>query len=173
MGTAIEKGNVILMAGLLAPGAPAMEDLIGEVEKLWGAVEHRSELFDFDFTDYYEREIGPHLKRQFVAFGTPIRPDTLRESKIVSNELEGRLSICGRRRANVDPGYLDLSKLVVASTKDATCRVYLGEGIYAQPMLWYEKGSFQPWPWTYPDYRTAAAISFFNSVRADYKAKAQ
>jgi len=172
MGTMVEKGNVILVAGLLVPHEEAMEALIRESEKLWGPVSHRSEIFDFDFTDYYEREIGPHLKRQFVAFDTPIRPDTLRESKIMSNELEARLSVGGRRRANVDPGYLDLSKLVVASTKDATYRVYLGEGIYAQPMLWYEKGSYHPWPWAYPDYRTAFAISFFNKVRTDYRAKA-
>jgi len=172
MGTTVEKSNVILVAGLLVPGAGAMEELIGEVEKLWGPVSHRSEIFDFDFTDYYEREIGPHLKRQFVAFDTPIRPDALRESKIMSNELEARLSVGGRRRANVDPGYLDSSKLVVASTKDATYRVYLGEGIYAQPMLWYEKGSYHPWPWAYPDYRTAFAISFFNRVRMDYRSKA-
>ncbi len=169
MGRIIAKDNMALVAGLLAPGAAAMGDLIGEVETLWGPVAHRSELLDFDFTDYYEREIGPGLKRQFIAFSTPVRPETLQESKVVSNELETRLSVGGKRRVNVDPGHLDLSKLIVASTKDATYRVYLGGGIYAQPMLWYEKGNFHPWPWTYQDYRTEVAISFFNKVRGDYK----
>ncbi|MEJ2744363.1 MAG: DUF4416 family protein [bacterium] len=169
MGINIEKDDVVLVAGLLAPSAAAMEGLIRELEKLWGPVGHKSDLLDFDFTDYYAREIGPDLKRQFIAFGTPVRPETLRESKIASNDLEARLSVEGRRRVNVDPGYLDLSKLVVASTKDATYRVYLGEGVYAQSMLWYEKGSYRPWPWTYADYRTEVAISFFNKVRMDYK----
>jgi hypothetical protein len=171
MGQIIAKDQVVLVAGLLATSAAAMEEFIGEVEALWGPVAHRSDLLDFDFTDYYERELGPGLKRQFISFGTPVRPETLREAKITSNELEARLSVGGRRRVNVDPGHLDLSKLVVASTKDATYRVYLGDGIYAQPMLWYEKGSYRPWPWTYADYRTEAAISFFNRVRGDYKGR--
>ncbi len=172
MGIPAEAGNVILVAGLLARREEAMEGFIGESEKIWGPVSHRSEIFDFDFTDYYEREMGPRLRRQFIAFAPTVRPDALRELKIMSNELEARLSIGGGRRANIDPGYLDLSKLVVASTKDATYRVYLGGGIYAQPMLWYEKGSYHPWPWAYPDYRTSLAISFFNKVRMDYRAKA-
>lgn len=171
MGIITEKDNVVLVAGLLAPGAQAMEELIRGLETLWGPVAHKSELLDFDFTDYYAREIGPDLKRQFISFGTPVRPETLRETKITSNELEARLSVEGKRRVNVDPGHLDLSKLIVASTKDATYRVYLGGGIYAQSMLWYEKGSYRPWPWTYADYRTGAAISFFNRVRGDYKSK--
>lgn len=171
MGQITAKDKVVLVAGLLAPSAAAMEELIGELETLWGPAAHGSEPLDFDFTDYYAREIGEHLTRRFIAFGTPVAPDTLRETKIAGNELETRLSVGGRRRVNVDPGHLDLSKLIVASTKDATYRVYLGGGIYAQSMLCYERGSYRPWPWTYRDYRTEIAISFFNSVRADYKSR--
>jgi len=173
MGQIIAKDDVILVAGLLASGAQAMEELIGELETLWGPVAHKSGLLDFDFTDYYEREMGAHLTRQFISFEKPVRPETLKEAKITSNELEARLSVEGKRRVNVDPGHLDLSKLIVASTKDATYRVYLDGGLYAQSMLYYEKGSYRPWPWTYADYRTEFAISFFNKVRGDYKSGAR
>jgi hypothetical protein len=165
--------GAVLVAALLVRDQGLLEAAVCEIARFWGPVIRRSELLDFMFTDYYDAEMGSPLIRQFASFGTPHRPEELREWKVASNALEGRLAVDGRRRVNIDPGYLDMSKVVVASTKDATYRVFLGQGIYAQPMLRYEKGSFRPWPWTYPDYRTREAISFFNNVRADYRAGMQ
>ena len=170
MGEIKPKGKVILVTGFLFSDLKVHDELLRELEGLWGPVGRRSDVLPFDFTSYYEDEMGPHLKRQFIAFADLFEAEGLRGTKIASNVMEENLSIEGRRRVNIDPGFLDLSKIVVASTKDATYRVYLGEGIYAQSMLRFEKGSYRPWPWTYPDYRSEAAISFFNSVRADYRA---
>ncbi len=170
MGAIRNKERVILVAGLLLKNDEALRQLLEkELEKLWGPMSHGSEEVDFSFSDYYEKEMGVKLKRRFVAFQEPFYAGNLLQAKLNSNEIEERLAISRKRRVNVDPGYLDLSKVVVASTKDATYRVYLGEGIYAQSMLRYEGGSYHPWKWTYPDYRSEMAIAFFNRVRSDYK----
>jgi len=169
MGKAVAKDAVVLVAGLLAHTTESLDQALRETENVWGEASHKSEAVDFSFTDYYEAEMGLRLRRQFIAFSRTVSAETLRDAKIITNRIEERLSMESRRAFNIDPGYLDLGTLVLASTKDATYRVYLGDGIYAQPMLYFEKGSFRPWPWTYPDYRTEGTILFFNSVRAHYK----
>jgi hypothetical protein len=170
MGAISEKEKVVLVAAVLRQDTEESGLLLEEeLEKLWGPIRQRSASIDFDFSNYYEKEMGASLKRQFVGFSNYVPAEMLADAKVKSNALERRLSIEGNRRFNIDPGYLAFSKVVVASTKDATYRVYLGKRIYAQPMLLYEEGSYHPWPWTYPDYRCKTAISFFNSVRSDYK----
>jgi uncharacterized protein DUF4416 len=74
-----------------------------------------------------------------------------------------------QRRINLDPGYIDLAKLVLATTKDQQHRLYLGQGIYAEVTLRFTGGRFVPWDWTYPDYRTAEYLAFFDAVRQRYR----
>jgi len=71
----------------------------------------------------------------------------------------------GPRSINIDPGYLDLARLVLASTKDYKHRIYLNKGIYAEVTLFYQDRTFQPWQWTYPDYKTPEYIAIFNKIR--------
>jgi hypothetical protein len=130
----------------------------------------------FDSTDYYELEMGEGLRRQFVSFEKLIDPGELAQQKLLSNELErGICYECGlppdQRRVNLDPGYLSLSKLVLATTKDYSHRLYLRDGIYAESTLHYEDGRWMGWPWTYPDYAGGQYHEFFGQVRELYKAK--
>ncbi|MCX6357700.1 MAG: DUF4416 family protein [Candidatus Aureabacteria bacterium] len=169
MGRTVEKEAVVLVAALLARDDAALARLHRELQDPWGPISFSSGPMPFDFTGYYAKEMGDGLRRQFIAFARPVSAGTLRGAKIESNWIEERLSAGGMRSVNIDPGYLDLAALVVASTKEATYRVYLGEGIYAQPMLYFERGSFRPWQWTYRDYRVESTIAFFNQVRERYK----
>jgi hypothetical protein len=90
--------------------------------------------------------------------------------KHMTNRLEVRWSTPqGQRRVNIDPGYLDLAKVVLASTKDHSHRLYIGEGIFAEVTLRYRQRAFQVWEWTYPDYRTPVTLTFFHHLRALYK----
>jgi len=96
--------------------------------------------------------------------------------KILTNKLEKRICYeCGlgedQRRVNLDPGYITLSKLVLATSKDYSHRVYLGAGIYAETTLRFEGGRWAPWPWTYPDYADCRYHKFFEQVREGYKVK--
>ncbi len=123
----------------------------------------------FPHTRYYESEMGPGLRRGYVLLEGTWDPGALAGLKLRSNELERALSRRGRRRANLDPGMLNLDQFVLASGKPAAHRVYLGQGIHAEVEYVFQGGSFRPLPWTYPDYREPATVSFFNQVRAMYR----
>ena len=166
MGAAREKGPVARVAALLCAAGEDPQLFLDALAGLWGAPGLVGAPIQFGFTDFYENEMGPDLVRRFVLFRDPAPADGLRDWKIEANALEGRFASGGRRRLNADPGYLDPGAVVVASVKDAASRVYLGKGIYAQPMLRFEAGSFRAWPWTYPDYASPEAIRLFNAARA-------
>jgi hypothetical protein len=71
------------------------------------------------------------------------------------------------RPLNLDPGYLGLGKLVLASTKDHAHRLYLSRGIYAEVTLNYQDRGWRHHDWTFPDYRRADYQQFFSQCR-DY-----
>lgn len=141
-------------------------DVFKDLEDIIGRVEERSEVFAFDFTDYYREEMGKELRKVFLSHEELIHPDRLPGIKLRTQAVEEAWAVEGRRRVNLDPGYVTLAKLVLASTKDFAHRIYLGDGIYGDVQLRYQDNAFQPQPWTFPDYRTAAALAFFENVRA-------
>lgn len=163
---------VILFVGMIS-GRPALFDevrppLIGR----FGPVESESPVYPWNHTAYYEKELGPDLKRQFLFFKQPIPPDALSEIKQFTNELEQqwvRPSAQGNLRLiNLDPGYLAPSKIVLATTKDYSHRIYLRDGIYAEVTLMYQGSSFHALPHTYPDFRSDEYIALFNRARKPF-----
>lgn len=126
------------------------------------------EIFPFDFTEYYDEEMGTGLLRTYATFGDMTAEDELRRMKRVTEQCEAEFFYPGteRRRINLDPGVLTAEHLVLASHKRASHRVYLGDRVYAELEFVYRNGTFQPLPWTYPDYRTKAALGFFNEARS-------
>lgn len=156
---------------LLAPTAPHAE-VEAALEQLFGPITSHSSIVPFTQTAYYEREMGPVLARAFVAFGPLREMDDLADFKHATNRLETHWSDAGgQRRVNLDPGYLDLAKVVLATTKDYSHRLYIRSGIYAEVTLRYQHKRFQPWAWTYPDYREPVALDFFTQLRETYKAQ--
>ena len=167
---------VNLICGLISNDQDIMARAVRMLSDHAGPTDLISEPRPFDTTDYYELEMGQDLKREFASFERLINPDELAHLKIITNELEKRICYqCGlstdRRLVNLDPGYITLSKLILATTKDYSHRVYLGQGIYAESTLHYEKGQWLPWPWTYPDYADTRYHGFFKQVRERYKDK--
>jgi len=171
MGTIREVHPAALMAGVTFSHNELLEQTLTILSREFGPFAMQSEPFDFTMTDYYTREMGEHLWKLFCCFAYPIRMESLPDIKLRTNEIE-LMSAQGnsdnpQRRINIDPGYVTLSKLVLATTKDYSHRIYIGKGIYAEVTLRFHGGSFVPLDTTYPDYRTLLAIDFFNSVR-DY-----
>jgi len=131
----------------------------------FGPIDHQSILLNFTHTDYYRREMGAELKKGFLSFAQLIRPEALVDIKLRTNALEREWTEHGKRRVNVDPGYLEASKLVMATTKNLGHRVYLGQGIYADLQLRFRRGRFEPNEWTFPDYREPMVLDFFLKAR--------
>jgi len=169
MGKIITPEPVKLICGLLAGDLGWLSRAKEVLSGRFGPIDHESEGIPFDFTAYYQKELGPDIIRQYVSFEELIDPGDLAAIKLTTNRMEEELSEGGVRKVNLDPGYLDLSKMVLATTKDATYRVYLAAGISGQSTYYFERGTYRPWQWTYADYRTETAIVFFNLVREDYK----
>lgn len=136
----------------------------------FGPVVHDSGLLPFAATDYYRQELGEPLCRRFLAFAQPLPQDALAAAKVWSNALEARLARSdGRRRVDIDPGLLTQERLVLASAKNFTHRVYLGQGIYADLTLFYQRGRWQELPWTFPEYRTPAVQAQLTAMRQCYR----
>lgn len=159
---------VKLILGVLSARAEIFPEAKLRLEKAWGPVDYESPLLPFNATNYYEKEMGGPLKRGFLSFKELISPEALAEIKCFTNKVEREFACAGKRQVNLDPGYLSLAKLVLASTKDYSHRVYLQKGIYAEVTLKYEKGEFKPWPWTYPDYKSKSYHEIFQEIRNLY-----
>ena len=171
MGTAAAPQLVKLIASLLT-GEPAL--LAGVEDQLlraFGPIDFESELLPFDHTDYYAAEFGPCLQRKIVTFERLVDPADLPAIKLQANEMERSLAVGESRRVNVDPGYISLGKLVLASTKNHAHRLYLDRGVYGEVTLTYQRGRFRPWPWTYPDYGSDRYCALFDQIRVRYKAQ--
>ena len=120
----------------------------------WGDFDFEGEDHAFDITDYYESEMGSPLYRRLVAFETLMTPTELVDMKLRCNQLEDETAHEGRRIVNLDSGYLDHNKIVLASAKGAGQKIYIDKGIYADLVGRYEKGRYQPFHWTFPDFKT-------------------
>jgi hypothetical protein len=171
MGTARAPVPVKLIISLLGGDVSVLDRAQVALEEAFGAADWQSDLLPFEHTDYYTAEHGPGLVRRLVTFQRLVDPGALAAIKRRTNSMEERFAKEGRRRVNLDPGYVSLSKLVLATTKDHGHRVYLGEGIYAEVTLRYQAGAFQAWSWTYPDYASAAYCALLGQVRERYKAQ--
>lgn len=163
--------KVKLFVGLLSSGKEVIPAVEEALEGLFGPIDHASALFGWSLTKYYEKEMGSGLVRKFVSFEVLAMPDELATIKRRTIELEERFrdSLSRKRRANIDPGYVDVGKVVLASTKNANQRVYLGSGIYAEATLSYEYGSYRPYAHTYTDYQWPQTRDFFARMRTSLR----
>jgi hypothetical protein len=138
------------------------------LEQEYGALVRIGEIMPFDRTRYYEKEMGSNLVRLFMAFRTLIEPEWLPHIKLWSNELEKQFAAEERRIVNVDPGYVAAERLVLATCKNFTHRIYLGQGIYADLTLLFHQKSFRALPWTYPDYADERQLAMLGAIRSRY-----
>lgn len=168
MGKIKKHPPVKLIVGFISSDEKIIHKAISYLENFFGKTDFDSPILPFIHTDYYRKEFGENLKRKFITFKKLITPDALAKIKKITNTLEQKLSTRKNRTINIDPGYLDLSKLVLATTKDYTHRIYLSRGIYAEVTLFYQHKTFKPWEWTYPDYKTPGYIALFNHIRDIY-----
>jgi hypothetical protein len=159
---------VRLIVGQLYREPLTAESCWRELEDRFGPMDFLAAVSPFHFTSYYDREMGVPLFRRWGTFQRLLAPDRLVSVKELTNELEEGRRIDGKRQINLDPGLLSAERLVLATGKNYSHRIYLGKGIFADLTLIFSQGSFQPLPWTYPDYRDPEAVALFNILRERY-----
>jgi len=145
-----------------------MEKLANELAERFGPVDIISRWFPFDYTSYYESEMSSPLFRRVLAFKTLIEQQKLSEIKTFTNDIELRYTENGKRRVNIDPGYMLCERFVLATGKNYTHRIYIGNNIYADLTLIYQEGGFKKLPWTYPDYSDENMLAYLKNVRNKY-----
>jgi Domain of unknown function (DUF4416) len=138
---------------LLAPAQAPFPELWERLEAEFGGIDFKGELIPFDTTEYYRKEFGSGLRRGFISFRGLQSPERLPDLKHAAARLEAGLARDGKRVYNLDIGYLDPDKLVLASFKRGPCKLYLRDGVYADLLLRYSKGGFDPFPWAFADFQ--------------------
>jgi len=160
---------VKLIAGILSANAACLAVAVDALDKELGPVDLQSDIWPFDQTDYYQQQTGPTILRKFVSFEALIDPGRLAEIKLATNEIERKLaeslSLSVPRPINLDPGIIEPSKLVLATTKNYSHRIYIGQKMFAEVTLIYDKGHWKPFDYTYPDYKQQRYHDFFAKVR--------
>jgi hypothetical protein len=172
MGSIRQVTPVKLFIGVLVSHSKFIPRVEQRLVEAYGAIDHRSEVMPFDFTDYYEAEMGDIIDRVFFGFERLIEADQLPEIKRQTNQLEDELapllttpSTSVKRPVNLDPGYIEQAKVILASTKNFYHRIYLGRGIFGEVTMHFKNNTYQFFPWTYPDYQSKAYQDFFLRVR--------
>ena len=145
-----------------------MEILVRE----FGEVEAVSEEFSFsgEFSTYYDDEIGGEGFRRIYSFKDTVDPARQANIKLRTNEIEAEFAVDGRRRINLDPGFINHGRLLLATTKATGFRIPLKDGIYTELTLFWARGGWQKLPWTYRDYQSERVQKFITEVRRTYLA---
>jgi len=143
---------------------------VSKALSIWGEFDFFSEKCSFDnFTHYYEPEMGKELIRFWAAFKEMRMPEELVRMKWSCTAIENTFSIESKRRVNLDPGYLTEAKIVLASFKDFSHRLYLTQGVFADMQLMFRSKNFVPMEWTFSDYKSETAQAFFLRLRERYR----
>jgi Domain of unknown function (DUF4416) len=167
MGAYKPPSPVKLVIGLLA-GEPAgaLDAFRARLAERFGPEEEVMSPIPFVWTRYYEDELGPAQWRSFVSYEPLIPRESLVEIKRWTNALEAGTAVDGKRRVNLDPGYMTLGQFFLATTKDQRHRVYVRDGIFVEPTLYFEDGDFHPFAWTYRDYKSEEYKRYFLAARS-------
>lgn len=158
-----------LICGVLFTDETLLEKARQLITEKYGEIDFESEQFSFQVSDYYKPEMGWPISRLFWSFESLINPARLAEIKLICNDLEDQIAVDGKRKVNLDPGYMDYDKIVLASAKYNWQKIYLDHGIYADPTLRYEKGHYYPFPWSFPDFKDGRYENVFLRIRELYK----
>lgn len=160
---------VKLIIGVLAADHQCLQTAIEALKSQFGNLDLVSDIWPFNQTDYYKDQAGENILRQFASVERLIDPGKLAKIKHETNKLEQKLAKKLKfnlpRPVNLDPGLIEPSKLILASTKNYSHRIYIGKKMYAEVTLIYDKGGWKPFEYTYPDYKQKCYFDFFSKVR--------
>lgn len=148
-------------------------ELLELLRQKWGQEDYLSDPIPFTQTHYYDAELGTPIYRRIVSFQSLVPLDSLPDLKLFTNSLEQQYQREEKRIFNLDPGLITFERLVLATGKNFTHRIYLGKGIFADLTLIYSRETWQDLPWTFPDYRTLTIKHHLTAIRNLYQQQIQ
>jgi len=157
------------LIGVLFQKDEIYQQFLRHLETIEVEIELESEIYKFDSTDYYQEEMGSGLYRIFLSLKGLYPVEQSVSLKNETNSWENEWKEAGKRTLNLDPGYLDLHKVVLLSGKEGPQKIYLGGGIWSDLNLIRKAGRFEALPWTFPDLRKSRYHPFFERVRENLK----
>lgn len=166
----LEPLPAMMLCSILFRNRDVCAGAVARLEKEFGPVEIKSPEWQFDHTDYYRQEMGSDLMRIFLVFSRRVPQDCLVHAKLACRKIEKKFMSCGSRTVNIDPGILTPERLILATCKNFTHRIYLGQGIFAEITLIATRQGLSRLEWTFPDYASAEIIEFWNITRQHYLA---
>ena len=173
MGAVYEFEQEKLIIGVIYHDSEILDRAIAILTAEFGEIEAVSEEFSFskEFSTYYDDEMGGEGLRRIYSFRQTVDPSRQAEIKLRTNEIEAELAINGNRRINLDPGFINHGRLLLATTKETGFRIPLSRGIYTELTLFWARGGWQKLPWTYRDYQSERVQKFITEVRRTYLAQ--
>ncbi len=159
-----------LIVGVIYNDIEVYKRALDMLTEAFGEIDGKSEHFSFskEFSDYYDCELGGEGQRVIFSFKDPVDPARQAEIKKATNEMERILSVDGNRKINLDPGFINHGRLMLATTKNAGFRIPLEDGIYTELTLFWAKGEWHKLPWSYRDYQSERVQKFITEVRRRY-----
>lgn len=168
--TFIEPKPVKLFFGLIYSDEKVYQSIREELISIYGEIDIESDILSFAHTSYYGKEMGTGLCRRFVSFKELIDAHSdILDAKHFAVKIENDTATDQRRTINIDPGYINESRLILSTTKDFSHRIYIGKGVFLETTMLLKKNSFEYLPWTYPDYKLESYKKFFLNMKTIYK----
>lgn len=162
----------LLFTGIIFSDENCLDNYISSIQTHFClSVMHRSPIFDFTHTSYYEDEMGTPLKRVFLSFSPLVEPEKAFQFKLKALEVEELFASNNKRKINIDPGILSLHNIILFSTKNFSHRIACGDGIYSEVTCLLGPKGISSLPWTYPDFMQKQIESFFLDMRRTYHNK--
>lgn len=170
MGAALDFEKEKLIIGFIYNIDENFNRALDIMKERFGPVDFMTEEFSFtnEFSDYYDEELGGEARRRILSFERLVDPTEQADIKTFTNSVEADFSIDGKRKVNLDPGFLSHGRLLLATTKKTGFRIPLKDGIYTELTLFYARGAWQKLPWTYRDYQSPRVQTFLTEVRKKY-----
>jgi hypothetical protein len=165
MGIIRTPKKVKLFCGIISSNEEIKQKYFAMLEEKFGKIDLISGIMPFDFSSYYNPEMGDNLKRFWISFEKLICSQNLAEIKVFTNFIESNFAVNGKRRVNIDPGYITPANIVLATTKDYSHRIYLDKGIYGEVAMIYKENGYKKLPWSYPDYLSDVTATFLLTAR--------
>lgn len=173
MGATYEFEEEKLIIGVIYSDKEIFDKAMKMLTDAFGEIDGMCEEFSFseEFSNYYDEELGGEGLRRIYSFKNTVSPSRQAEIKELTNQFEQILSLDGNRKINLDPGFINHGRLMLATTKKTGFRIPLSNGIYTELTLFYARGQWHKFPWTYRDYQSERVQKFLTEVRNKYLAQ--